>query len=50
VAVFGVLSWFSIEVGPAMFFIPLTRFPGFVWMIAVGFAMPKMARRVEARS
>jgi hypothetical protein len=43
-AVFGVLSWFSMEFQPAMFFIPLTRLPGFVWMIAVGFAMPKMAR------
>jgi hypothetical protein len=41
---FGVLSWFSIEFLPATFFIPLTRFPGFVWMIAVGFAMPKAAR------
>jgi hypothetical protein len=44
VAVFGVLSWFSMEFAPAMFFIPLTRFPGFVWMIAIGFAMPKAAR------
>jgi hypothetical protein len=43
-AVFGVLSWFSIEFQPAMFFIPLTRLPGFVWMIAVGFALPKMVR------
>ena len=41
---FGVLSWFSVEFLPATFFIPLTRFPGFVWMIAVGFAMPKAAR------
>jgi hypothetical protein len=43
-AVFGVLSWFNIEFRPAMFFIPLTRLPGFVWMIAVGFALPKAAR------
>lgn len=43
-AVFGVLSWFSMEFQAAMFFIPLTRLPAFVWMIAVGFAMPKMAR------
>ena len=50
VAGFGVVSWLSLEFAPAMFFIPLTRFPGFVWMIAVGFALPTMARRVEARS
>jgi hypothetical protein len=50
VAVFGVLSWFNMEFRPAMFFIPLTRFPGFVWMIAVGFALPSASRRVEARS
>ena len=50
VAGFGVVSWLSLEFVPAMFFIPLTRFPGFVWMIAVGFAMPTAARRVEARS
>jgi hypothetical protein len=50
VAGFGVVSWLSLEFVPAMFFIPMTRFPGFVWMIAVGFALPKAARRVEARS
>ena len=50
VAVFGVLSWFSLEFAPALFFIPLTRFPGFVWMIAVGFALPAVSRSAEARS
>lgn len=44
VAGFGVVSWLSLEFVPAMFFIPLTRFPGFVWMIAVGFALPTAAR------
>ena len=47
VAGFGVLSWISIEFLPASFFIPLTRFPGFLWMIAVGFAMPKAVGRRE---
>jgi len=28
VAGFGVVSWLSLEFAPAMFFIPLTRFPG----------------------
>lgn len=48
VAGLGVLSWLSLELVPATFFIPLTRFPGFIWMIAVGFAMP--ARRGEVRA
>jgi hypothetical protein len=39
-AVIGVLSWFSFEFRPATALIPLTRFPGFIWMIAVGFALP----------
>lgn len=47
---FGVVSWLSLEFAPATFFIPLTRFPGFIWMIAVGFAIPTMARPVDARS
>ena len=44
----GVLSWLNIEFPRAVFLIPLTRFPGFVWMIAVGFALP-VAKRAEAR-
>lgn len=39
-AVCGGLSWLSLEIPRALFLIPLTRFPGFVWMIAVGFALP----------
>src|SRR5262249_16870657 len=39
-AVFGELSWFSLVLPKLLFFIPLTRFPGFVWMIAAGFALP----------
>lgn len=49
----GSLSWFSIEFRQAIFLIPLTRFPGFVWMIAVGFALPSRLpppARQEARS
>lgn len=41
----GELSWFSIEFHPAMALIPLTRFPGFIWIIAVGFALPTRAMR-----
>jgi hypothetical protein len=36
----GELSWLSLEIPDAAFLIPLTRFPGFVWMIAVGFTLP----------
>jgi hypothetical protein len=43
-AVIGELSWISLFVPKALFLIPLTRFPGFVWLIAAGFALPKAAR------
>jgi len=49
----GELSWLSLEFPPALLLIPLTRFPGFVWMIAVGFALPRSIARTggsEARS
>jgi hypothetical protein len=39
--VIGELSWFSLVIPKALFLIPLTRFPGFIWMIAAGFALPK---------
>jgi hypothetical protein len=39
-ALCGELSWLSIEFPQALFLIPLTRFPGFLWMIALGFALP----------
>ena len=40
-AVAGELSWFHLVSPSALFLIPLTRFPGFIWLIAVGFAMPR---------
>jgi hypothetical protein len=39
----GELSWLHFEIPSALFLIPLTRFPGFVWMIAVGFTLPSRA-------
>jgi hypothetical protein len=36
----GLLSWFVILVPNLLFLIPLTRFPGFLWLIATGFALP----------
>ncbi|WP_263366404.1 hypothetical protein [Edaphobacter bradus] len=40
-AVAGELSWLHLVVPSALFLIPLTRFPGFIWIIAVGFSLPK---------
>ncbi|HLJ89290.1 MAG TPA: hypothetical protein VKZ53_20900 [Candidatus Angelobacter sp.] len=33
VAITGELSWFSLITYPANFFIPITRFVGFIWMV-----------------
>jgi hypothetical protein len=44
VAIAGELSWFVILNIKLVPLIPLTRFPGFVWMIAAGFALPKNPR------
>jgi hypothetical protein len=40
-ALAGELSWLNLISPKALFLIPLTRFPGFIWLIAVGFALPK---------
>jgi hypothetical protein len=37
----GELSWLNLILPGALFLIPLTRFPGFLWLIAAGFALPK---------
>lgn len=47
-AVCGELSWLNLELPAAVYLIPLTRFPGFVWMIAVGFALPAGTGRALA--
>lgn len=49
-AVCGELSWLDLEFPSTVFLIPLTRFPGFVWMIAVGFALPATTKRATAVS
>ncbi len=41
IAVVGELSWFSMIIPGVLLLIPLTRFPAFAWLIAVGFALPK---------
>jgi hypothetical protein len=49
-AVCGELSWLNLEFPSTVLLIPLTRFPGFVWMIAVGFALPATTNRATAVS
>jgi hypothetical protein len=40
-AVAGELSWFHLISPATLFLVPLVRFPGFIWLIAVGFALPR---------
>jgi hypothetical protein len=40
-AVAGEISWLHLAFPKLLFLIPLVRFPGFVWLIAVGFFLPK---------
>ena len=40
-AIAGELSWFNLVFPKALFLIPLVRFPGFIWLIATGFMLPK---------
>lgn len=44
VAVVGELSWFSILNLKLVPLIPLTRFPGFIWIVATGFTLPRQLR------
>ena len=37
----GELSWLHLLIPKTLFLIPLVRFPGFIWLIAVGLALPK---------
>ena len=46
-AIVGELSWFNLILPKALFLIPSTRFPGFVWLIAAGFSLPKEIGRVR---
>ena len=43
-AVCGELSWMYLMWPSALPLVPLTRFPGFVWMIAAGLALPDTRR------
>src|SRR6266404_7097060 len=39
-AVIGELSWLDLITPKALLLIPLARFPGFIWLIVVGFKLP----------
>jgi hypothetical protein len=40
-ALCGEVSWLSLIYPKLLLLIPLTRFPGFIWLIAAGFMLPK---------
>src|SRR6266513_674745 len=46
-ALIGDLSVLSLVIPQALFLIPLTRFPGFIWLIAAGFALPRTVASVN---
>ncbi|HWD99207.1 MAG TPA: hypothetical protein VG345_09225 [Bryobacteraceae bacterium] len=48
IAVAGELSWLDILFPRALPLIPLTRFPGFLWLIAAGFWLPRSISREGA--
>ncbi len=41
IAIMGELSWFNLVSPRVLPLIPLTRFPGFIWLIIAGFKLPK---------
>lgn len=46
--IIGELSWLDMLVPQALPLIPLTRFPGFLWLILAGFALPNVRRKAGA--
>ena len=50
VAVAGELSWFSLLTYPANFLIPITRYVGFVWMVAAAVKMAQERRTAPVAS
>ena len=40
IAICGELSWLYLMIPGALPLVPLARFPGFVWLIAIGYALP----------
>jgi hypothetical protein len=50
VAITGELSWFSLLVYPANFFIPVTRFVGFLWMLIAAVGLTRHRGTVPSAS
>jgi hypothetical protein len=50
VAICGELSWLYMMVPGALPLVPLARFPWFVWIIAVGLALPSSGARAASTS
>jgi hypothetical protein len=49
-AVCGEASWINLVSSRALFLVPLTRFPGFLWLIAVGVILPSSIDRPRSTS
>jgi hypothetical protein len=49
-ALTGELSWFSLVAFPANFFIPITRYGGFIWMLLAALALRKDRRMADPMS
>jgi hypothetical protein len=45
----GELSWFSLVAYPANFFIPITRFLGYLWMLLAAIALTRNRNAVDER-
>ena len=50
VAICGELSWLYFMLPGALPLVPLTRFPGFVWLIAMGLALPRSIEKTLPHS
>jgi hypothetical protein len=49
-AITGELSWFSLITFPANFFIPITRYVGFIWMLLAAVALTRSRKRLTTAS
>ncbi len=49
-AITGELSWFSLIAFPANFFIPITRYAGFVWMLLAAVVLTRDRKTVQPAS
>jgi hypothetical protein len=47
-ALIGELSTLSLVIPGALFLIPLTRFPSFIWLILAGFQLPETRKAMAS--